>query len=1513
MDLCTARFVKYVPLTNTNGTVAVIDTEVFDVLLDTGARVVGMSGEWTGSANPAEAAFDGDTNSVWYTNSATNSWVKTSLTDEIVQKLYGVRISPAGNISFQEGPKDFDIRVSTTTTDDAAFTTVFSGTVATTTNGSFQQFLFPSAIDAKYVQFFWKNGYQTNRIGVRELEALIYPARGSVIAAFSSQDELASNCIDLDPFNQVWSTANGQNIDQWIKLLMPRGELANINHIAVRPGIAGNGFYGPPKDFELQVSTTDAADTSFTTVLSGTFANNTQLQDYYFPTVQARYVRLLLKNGYGFSRLGIASLYVYVADEIGTTARFFDESTDADGPIVSWAWDFGDGGTSSERNPTHTYAQPGTYNVALTVTDHTGLTHTRQTTYRVVEAIRPSFTHSPVIVHEQGELVKFTDITRLMVQPIAQRRYVFGDGGTLSQQASSSVYTYPDSGTFNATMTLGDVQGATHTATRSVMVLNMVPTVDIPPGKTVVWGEQWTSVPAISDQSAIDRLTLQGLWTFGDGQTSTCVNCTNANATVTRSYANPGIYTATLSITDKDGGVGSDSAVYTVNKRPTAVVFDTPPPLTASGPLTISAHLNDTFANVSLSGKPVQFVVNGATFNAVTNQLGVAEISVPLPAGTRINIITGTFPGDDFYLSGSGVTVPATAGITPPSGAPSNAGTDFWLMFPQNFSDGGTAQRLFITSAVNTSGTVTIPGLNFNQNFTVTANAVVTVQLGNVQAVQSDVIANRGIHVVSQQPVTVYGLNQRFATSDAFLALPVPTLGMDHYVVTYSNMSFSPSSGFGVVAPENGTIVTITPSVTTGSRPAGVPYNITLNQGQMYALQNTVPTVAGDLTGTRITANKPIAVFGSHIAATIPAESGCCADHLLEQLPPTSTWGKRFATIPLASRTKGDYFRFVAAEDGTAVYLNGQLTATLNRGQWTERIIKVNTEIIATKPIMVAQLSTSIMFDPPTSGKADPFMMLIPPYSQFLNSYTITTPPTGFLINYINVVAPTGALGSITLDGTPIPTASFTPIGVSGFSGAQITIGVGAHTLVGPSAFGVFAYGYAQDEGYGYPGGMNMTPIIAATTVAISPETSSRSINTQACVVATVTDQDQNPLGGRSLSFTVTGTNPSNSSAQTDAAGQATLCYTGSNTGTDQIAALVEASQGTATVIWTPPNQAPVVNAGVDQTITLPAPVSLQGTVTDDGLPVATLNVTWSKVSGPGNVVFANANAASTTATFDTQGDYVLRLTASDTGLSSSDDVLITANPVPPNEAPTANAGPDATLAINGNLVRNAGSEQELTGGEIASWIEVQGSTWTRGNSSSGTAFPDPQRGAFYFLASEEAEAELRQDIDVSAFGTAIAGGTQQFEFKAYVRSAAEATPDAARIVVEYRDGANANVLATLDSGALTSTTAWHLTEDLRSAPVGTGWIRVRLIATRNSGTTNDAFFDSISLRPIGNAAVKLQGTATDDGLPYGSSLSNDMDHGKRSRVGDIYRRKQSHFQRCLRRRRHLRAALNGD
>ena len=99
-------------------------------------------------------------------------------------------------------------------------------------------------------------------------------------------------------------------------------------------------------------------------------------------------------------------------------------------------------------------------------------------------------------------------------------------------------------------------------------------------------------------------------------------------------------------------------------------------------------------------------------------------------------------------------------------------------------------------------------------------------------------------------------------------------------------------------------------------------------------------------------------------------------------------------------------------------------------------------------------------------------MMLISPTEQFLSDYTFTTPASGFGENFVNVVAPTDSVGDVKLDGAVVPGGAFTPIGSTGFSGAQLDLTLGSHTIiVEPSPSGIYVYGFDQADSYGYPGG----------------------------------------------------------------------------------------------------------------------------------------------------------------------------------------------------------------------------------------------------------------------------------------------------------------------------------------------------------------------------------------------------------------------------------------------------------
>ncbi|MFT3750044.1 MAG: Ig-like domain-containing protein [Agriterribacter sp.] len=499
--------------------------------------------------------------------------------------------------------------------------------------------------------------------------------------------------------------------------------------------------------------------------------------------------------------------------------------------------------------------------------------------------------------------------------------------------------------------------------------------------------------------------------------------------------------------------------------------------------------------------------------------------------------------------------------------APDSKGTDFWLTFPGNLSPG--ALTFFISGDENTTGTVSVPGTGFSVNFTVVPGTVTSVALptGSLELNSSDLIEKKGIHIVSGKEVTVYGLNRYQYTTDAYLALPTDILGTSYINLGYKNTNVVNSTQFGIVASQNATNVTITPTVTTGTRIAGVPYTITLNQGETYLLRNTSAAPA-DLSGTIITSTKPIAVFGSMQCANIPQGYVAC-DHIVEQLPPTTAWGKNFISVPLKTRTGGDTFRFLASANNTTVEVNGSIVATLNKGEFFETVLTTSSQIKSNNPILVSQYSNSSSFDGVTS---DPFMMLITPYEQYLGNYTFSTPASGFSGNYVNVVAPAAAVGALKLDGVTIPAASFTPIGSTGFRGAQIDIALGSHTINGSSLpFGIFVYGYDSYDSYGYPGGQSLAPVARVFALTLAPSTGTGVAGTQHCLQATVKDQNGVPLAGVRVDFTITGANPGSTGfANTNASGIAQYCYTGVNAGTDNIVA----SQGTLTAnasfIWTP-------------------------------------------------------------------------------------------------------------------------------------------------------------------------------------------------------------------------------------------------------------------------------------------------------------------------------------------------------
>jgi hypothetical protein len=185
-----------------------------------------------------------------------------------------------------------------------------------------------------------------------------------------------------------------------------------------------------------------------------------------------------------------------------------------------------------------------------------------------------------------------------------------------------------------------------------------------------------------------------------------------------------------------------------------------------------------------------------------------------------------------------------------------------------------------------------------------------------------------------------------------------------------------------------------------------------------------------------------------------------------------------------------------------------------------------------------------------------------------------------------------------------------------------------------------------------------------------------------------------------------------------------TVSFSGSGVYTLRLTAFDGAASSSDDVVVTV-NQAPVVNAGPDQTVPIPS-ATLNGSASDDGLPnpPGALTYTWSAVDGPDTVSFADASAPNTTASFSQSGVYTLRLTAYDGAASSSDDVVVTVN-----QAPVVNPGSPLAIALSDPANLNGSATDDgfpnPPGALTYNWTAVSGPgavTFADANAASTTA-----------------------------------------------------------------------------------------------------------------------------------------------------------------------------------------------
>jgi PKD repeat protein len=231
--------------------------------------------------------------------------------------------------------------------------------------------------------------------------------------------------------------------------------------------------------------------------------------------------------------------------DAGLKVNFVDRST---GTPTSWAWAFGDGGTSTEQNPVYTYGAAGSYTVSMKATNSAG----ENSTSKVVTVTQGTPPVAKFGATVTGKQVNFID--QSTGSPTAWS-WTFGDGGSDTQQ--NPIHTYAAAGSYTVTLKVTNAAGSNSTSQVVTIAAGTAPKAD------------FTFTVNSFKVNFLDRSTggpTAWSWNFGDGSPL------DSSQNPTHTYASAGSYTVTLTVTNASGS-NSKSDVVTITAPAASFTF----------------------------------------------------------------------------------------------------------------------------------------------------------------------------------------------------------------------------------------------------------------------------------------------------------------------------------------------------------------------------------------------------------------------------------------------------------------------------------------------------------------------------------------------------------------------------------------------------------------------------------------------------------------------------------------------------------------------------------------------------------------------------------------------------------------------------------------------------------------------------------------------------------------------------------------------------------------------------
>jgi gliding motility-associated-like protein len=448
-------------------------------------------------------------------------------------------------------------------------------------------------------------------------------------------------------------------------------------------------------------------------------------------------VRLIISNN-GCNDTIIFTNYVHIKPPVANfnasfqcsdpkTQVFHDLSIGAD----EWNWNFGDGNTTTQQNPTHQYADTGTYDVTLWVRNFTtGCDYTRHNTVHVVIEKAKFLATDSVICRNTP--ITFNSYGNTLTN-VASFRWEFGDGTADAGPVATHVYT--QAGTYTVSLVVTDVVGC-----KDTLVKNMYIQVDGPTSNFSINnpGTCLMNTVAFTDSSLSDGThpISSWRWDYGDGVIETLTA-----PPFQHNYTSPGTYTVSLTVTDSKGctdtlkmtdaiSISKPVAIFTTTDTASCPGKDVHFTNSSSGP-----SLNSTWdfgdGSTSASTNPTHVYTTDGVYTVrlyVTDQFGCKDTLVK-PAYITI----GT-PHANFSLSDSVATCPPL--FVNFSNASANYTTLHW-----DFGDGTS------TNTNDPSHFYSTPG-------TYHPKLIITSPGGCVDSIENEIIVRGPIGSFSYGPIS---------------------------------------------------------------------------------------------------------------------------------------------------------------------------------------------------------------------------------------------------------------------------------------------------------------------------------------------------------------------------------------------------------------------------------------------------------------------------------------------------------------------------------------------------------------------------------------------------------------------------------------------------------------------------------------------------------------------------------------------------------------------------------------